>query len=196
MRPNSELPKNLQDLIANLSTLQAVPMGTEQGIPFLAVKTSDKSLLLDNSVTSEFKPSVFNIVYKEDTIALCIVQFRLNGLDKHIYTATYDLKNEKQFSDCHALLAMKQYGLLIATDTHHAFLQFDTRFTGTFDPQEVLAETRAKATGYDPVLFSEIAYGLSMQGSSPAALWDYLESVTPFKHQWYAAMAMQSEKVE
>ncbi len=198
MNPNTDLPQNLQDLIANLSSVQAVPLNTEQGIPFLIIKIPEAhpELLEDNAVTCEFKPSIFNIIYKEDTIALCIVQIRLNGSDSHIHTAAYDLNNDKQFSDCHALLAMKQYGLLVATETRHAFLQFDTRFSGDFDPQEVLSEARAKATDYDPILFSEIAYGLTMQAGSPAALWDYLESVAPFKHQWYAAMAMQAEKVE
>jgi hypothetical protein len=198
MNANTELPQNLQDLIANLSTVQAVPLNTQQGIPFLIVKIPKEhpELLEDNAVTCEFKPSIFNIVYKDDTIALCIVQFRLNGSDSHIYTATYDLNNDKQFSDCHALLAMRQYGLLVASETHHAFLQFDTRFDGEFDPQEILSAAREKATDYAPVLFSEIAYGLTMQANSPAALWDYFESVTPFKHQWYAAMAMQAEKAE
>ncbi|MHC3995378.1 hypothetical protein ACXWTF_11170 [Thiomicrolovo sp. ZZH C-3] len=195
---NTILPQNLQDLIANLSFVQAVPLGTQQGIPFVAVKVADTNskLLEDNAVTCEFKPSIFNVDYKGQTIALCIVQFRLNGSDRHIFTASYDLHNDKQYSDCHDLLAMKQYGLLVATGEVHTFLQFDTNFAGTFNPQQLLAQARSAATDYDPLLFSEVSYGLTMQADTPAHLWEYLEKIAPALHSWYARMQLQSEKVE
>lgn len=195
---NTILPQNLQDLIANLSYVQAVPLGTQQGIPFVAVKVADTNsrLLEDNAVTCEFKPSVFNVDYKGHTLALCIVQFRLNGSDRHIFTASYDLHNGKQYSDCHDLLAMTQYGLLVATAEVHTFLQFDTNFEGTFNPQQVLAQARASATDYDPLLFSEVSYGLTMQADTPAHLWEYLEKIAPAPHRWYARMQLESEKVE
>ncbi|UFS61942.1 hypothetical protein LOH54_09795 [Sulfurimonas sp. HSL-3221] len=195
---NTILPQNLQDLIANLSFVQAVPLGTQQGIPFVAVKVADNNskLLEDNAVTCEFKPSIFNVDYKGQTIALCIVQFRLNGSDRHIYTASYDLHNDKQYSDCHDLLAMTQYGLLVATNDVHTFLQFDTNFAGTFNPQQMIKEARANATDYDPLLFGEVSYGLTMQADTPANLWEYLEQIAPALHRWYARMQLESEKVE
>ncbi|WP_345972208.1 hypothetical protein [Sulfurimonas diazotrophicus] len=195
---NTILPQNLQDLIANLSFVQAVPLGTQQGIPFVAVKVADNNskLLEDNAVTCEFKPSIFNVDYKGQTIALCIVQFRINGSDRHIYTASYDLHNDKQYSDCHDLLAMTQYGLLVATNDVHTFLQFDTNFAGTFNPQQMIKEARASASDYDPLLFSEVSYGLTMQADTPAHLWEYLETIAPALHRWYARMQLQSEKVE
>ena len=196
--PNGILPQNLQDLIANLSTVQAVPLGTQQGIPFLALKTAagNERLFEDDAVTCEFKPSVFNVDYKGQTLALCIVQLRLNGSDRLIYTCTYDLHNDKQYSDCHDLLAMRQYGLLIATETLHTFLQFDTEFAGAFNPQQVLNEARSLATDYDPLLFSEVVYGLTMQADTPAHLWAYLDELAPALHRWYARFALQAEKVE
>ncbi|WP_345987357.1 hypothetical protein WCX18_09525 [Sulfurimonas sp. HSL1-2] len=195
---NTILPQNLQDLIANLSYVQAVPLGTQQGIPFVAVKVADSNsrLLEDNAVTCEFKPSIFNVDYKGHTLALCIVQFRLNGSDRHIFTASYDLHNDKQYSDCHDLLAMTQYGLLVATAEVHTFLQFDTNFAAAFNPQQVLAQARSAATDYDPLLFSEVSYGLTMQADTPAHLWEYLETIAPAMHRWYARMQLESEKVE
>jgi hypothetical protein len=195
---NTILPQNLQDLIANLSYVQAVPLGTKQGIPFIALKVTEgnEKLLQDNAVTCEFKPSVFNVDYKGHTVALCIVQFRLNGSDRHIYTASYDLHNDKQYSDCHDLLAMTQYGLLVATEKVHTFLQFDTNFVGTFNPRQVLNEARSHATDYDPLLCSEVSYGLTMQADTPAGLWAYLEKSAPALHRWYARMQLQSEKAE
>ena len=195
---NEILPQNLQDLIANLSYVQAVPLGTKQGIPFLALKIADANaaLLEDNAVTCEFKPSVFNVDYKGHTVALCIVQLRLGGSDRHVYTVSYDLHNDKQYSDCHDLLAMTQYGLLIATDRVHTFLQFDTNFVGTFNPQQVLGQARAIATDYDPLLFNEVSYGLTMQSDTPAGLWAYLEKIAPALHRWYARLQLQAEKVE
>ncbi|GEM_PF-2601334 len=195
-RPNSELPQNLQDLVANLSYVQAVPLGTTQGIPFIALKLGDanEKTIADNAITCEFRPSILNVDYKDHTVALCFVQFRLNGSDRHIYTASYDLGNDKQYSDCHDLLAMKQYGLLAATNNVHDFLQFDVNFEGPFDPQAVLRGARDLGTDYGPMLFSEVSYGLSMQGDSPAALWDFLEGIAPAEYRWYARMRLQSEK--
>jgi len=196
-QPNATLPQNLQDLIANLSTVQAVPLGTQQGIPFLALRVApgNDALFEDNTVTCEFKPSIFNIDYQGHTTALCIVQLMLNGLDRHIYTATYDLANDKQYSDCHDLLGMQQYGLLIADENVHTFLQFDTNFVGSFTPRQVIKDARANATEYAPVLASEVAYALSTQADTPSRLWAHLEELTPALHRWYARIQLASEKV-
>jgi len=197
-RPNGELPQNLQDLVASLSYVQAIPLGTTKGIPFLALKLAEANtpMIADGAITCEFRPSVFNVDYRDETIALCFVQFRLNGSDSHIFTASYDLRNDKQYGDCRDLLKMTQYGLLVATDTVHDFLQFDVNFDGGFDPRTVIEGARNLGTAYTPALFGEVSYGLSMQGDTPAALWDFLESVAPLQHRWYARMQLQSEKAE
>ncbi len=196
-RPNSELPQNLRDLITHLSYVQAIPLGTTQGIPFIALKLAeaDTPMIGGNTLTCEFKPSVFNVDYKDHTIAMCIIQFRLNGSDRHIYTASYDLRNDKQYNDCFDLLKMSQYGLLVATQSVHDFVQFDVNFDGGFDPQYIIKGARDLGTGYDPMLFGEVSYGLTMQADSPAALWKYFENITPGEHKWYARMRLQSEKV-
>lgn len=196
LNPNTELPQNLQDLAENLSYVQAIPLGTTQGIPFIAVKLPDENeqQLADNTITCEFKPSIFNISYKDDNIALCYVQFRLNGSDEHIYTASYDLKNDKQYSDCYDLLAMKQYGLLVLTNNGHDFLQFDADIELDFNPQAMIHGARELGTDYEPLLFSEVSYGLSTQGETPAALWRFLEQVTPLDKRWYASMQLGATK--
>lgn len=196
--PNENLPQNLQDLIASLSYVQALPLGTNQGISFIAVKLSEanEKQMEEGGITCEFKPSIFNINYKGHTVAICIVQFRLNGSDRHIYTASYDLKNDKQYSDCFDLLKMTQYGLLIATDKLHTFMQFDVNFVGTFNPQQVLHGAREKGTDYDPMLFGEVSHGLMMQADTPAGLWAYFEKIAPALHRWYASMTIEAEQVE
>lgn len=196
LNPNTELPKNLQDLVASLSLVQAIPLGTTQGIPFIALKlsTANDGRIGDNSITCEFKPSIFNISYKGENIAICYVQFRLNGSDEHIYTASYDLKNDKQYSDCYDLLAMKQYGLLVLTNNGHDFLQFDADIELDFNPQAMIHGARELGTDYEPLLFSEVSYGLSTQGETPAALWRFLEQVAPLDKKWYASMQLGATK--
>ena len=198
LNPNSQLPKNLQDLVGTLSLTQAVPLGTTRGIPFIALKLSaaNEARIAANMITCEFKPSVFNIRYKEQNIALCFVQFRLNGSDDHIYTVSYDLKNDKQYGDCYDLLAMKQYGLLVMTDNGHDFMQFDALIELDFNPQAVIRGARELGTKYDPLLFSEVSYGLTTQGETPAALWRFLEETAPLKNKWYASMQLGAVKEE
>jgi len=196
--PNSELPQNLQDLAASLSLVQAIPLGTTQGIPFVALKLSTENdrYIADNMITCEFKPSVFNISYKDENIAICFVQFRLNGSDEHIYTASYDLKNDKQYGDCYDLLAMKQYGLLVLTDNGHDFMQFDANVELDFNPQAIIHGARELGSDYSPMLFSEVSYGLSTQGETPAELWRFLEQMAPVETRWYAAMQLGATKEE
>ncbi len=197
LHPNSELPQNLQDLAKSLSFVQAVPLGMMQGIPFLAMRlpTENDTLLAENSITCEFKPSVFNVQFKGENIALCIVQFRLNGSNRQIYTVSYDLKNDTQYSDCFELLAMKQYGLLLMTDNGHDFMQFDTNVKLDFEPQTMIHGARELATDYDPVLCQEVIYALTTQGETPADLWAFLEQMAPFEKSWYGGMQLGATKV-
>ncbi len=192
LNPNSELPQNLQDLLGSMNLVQALPLGTTQGIPFVAIKlsTQNDAYLADNAITCEFKPSIFNIAYQGENIALCFVQFRLNGSDNHIFTASYDLKNDKQYADCYDLLAMKQYGLLVMTDNGHDFLQFDVDLKCDFNPHAIIHGARELGSDYDPKIFSEVSFGLSAQGETPAELWQFLEKMAPFEKQWYASMQL------
>ncbi|MDA3947075.1 MAG: hypothetical protein PF439_10405 [Helicobacteraceae bacterium] len=196
LNPNSELPQNLQDMIGSMNLFQAIPLGTTQGIPFIAIKlsTQNDSYLADNAITCEFKPSIFNITYQGENIAICFVQFRLNNSDKHIFTASYDLKNDKQYGDCYDLLAMKQYGLLVMTDNGHDFLQFDVDFEGDFNPHAMIHGARELGSKYDPKVFSEVSFGLSTQGGTPTDLWHFLAQTAPIEKKWYGAMQLGATK--
>ncbi len=192
LNPNSELPQNLQDILGKMNMVQAIPLGTTQSIPYIALKLSANNdrQLAENTITCEFKPSVFNVTFKGENIAICIVQFRLNGSDKHIYTASYDLKNDKQYGDCYDLLKMKQYGLLVMTDNGHDFLQFDVDFAGDFNPHAIIHGARELGSSYEPQLFSEVLSGLYSQGRTPSDLWQFLEQMAPYEKKWYGAMQL------
>ena len=197
LQENSALPQNLQDLSKTLSYTQAIPIGSEGKVPFLMIKLSveNEKLLAENSITCEFKPSIFNIAYKDENIALCIVQFRLNGSDKHIYTVSYDLKNDKHYSDCSKLLEMDKYALLLVTDNGHDFVQFEANFEADFKPVAMLHGARELGTNYEPGLFMEVAHGLSSQGQTPAELWSFLDKMAPFDKSWYSAMQLGATKI-
>ncbi len=197
LQANDMLPKNLQEMIPSLPMAQAVPLGSENGVPFLMIKlpVGNEETIAEGGIASEFKASIFNITFKGENIALCIVQFRLNGSDNHIFTATYDLHNDKHYADCFELLEMKKYGLLIATDNAHDFIVFEPQFKADFSPQAMLHGAKALATDYAPGDFMEVAYALSSQGQTPAALWKILEEMAPFEKSWYGAMQLGATKV-
>jgi hypothetical protein len=183
-------------MIGSMNLFQAIPLGTTQGIPLMAINLSTQfdSYLADNAITCEFKPSIFNITYQGENIAICFVQFRLNNSDKHIFTASYDLKNDKQYGDCYDLLAMKQYGLLVMTDNGHDFLQFDVDFEGDFNPHAMIHGARELGSKYDPKVFSEVSFGLSTQGGTPTDLWHFLAQTAPIEKKWYGAMQLGATK--
>jgi hypothetical protein len=190
--PNDSLPENLKGLISNLSTRQAMPLGTVSEIPFLALKIApeNEAYFLENPVVCELKPSVFNIDHDDVTVAVCFVQVRLNSRDDHIYTVIYDLNNEKQYGDCSALLNMRKYGLFIASDSVHDFLAFEAPFEAAFDPRDVIAEAKAKSTAYTPEEFNTVAHALYSQCENDAALWNRFHELAPLEKQWYARMRM------
>lgn len=183
---NTALPQQLQTIIPTLSFEQALPFGIVEEMPFLAVRIQeeDETILDSSTLTCEFKPSIFNLDYKDHTVALCIVQFRLNGSDSHIYTTGYDLSKPKQYTLCQALLKMLDYGLLLATENVHTYKHFRANFVGTFNPIMVIKEARHLATDYDAPLFAKVMQGL-MQKTSPAELWRYFEQIAPPQHRWY-----------
>lgn len=194
---NDTLPDNLKELVGYLSTEQAMPLGTMSGIPFLALRIAagDEALLRDNAIVCELKPSILNIDHDNETIAVCFVQIRLNNSDEHIYTAVYDLRNDKQYGDCHALLNMRQYGLFIATDTLHDFQVFDTEFDAPFDPRDVIAEARNQSTASDPGTFYAVVQALCGH-TDKAELWRQFHAIAPADKQWYGRMQMRLQHPE
>ncbi|MEN8147365.1 MAG: hypothetical protein ABFR02_07085 [Campylobacterota bacterium] len=197
LSPNSALPKNLQDIIPTLSLSQAVPLGSEKGVPFLMIKLSagNEEIIAEGGISCELKASIFNVVFQGENVALCFVQFRLNGSDKHIFTAAYDLNNEKHYEDCYALLAMEKYGLLIVTDNAHDFIQFKPQFKADFEPQAMLHGAKTLCTDYEPGLFLEVSYALTSQARTPSDLWLFLEQMAPFEKSWYGSMQLGATKV-
>ena len=197
LQMNELLPKNLQEIIPTLSLSQAIPLGNEKGVPFLMLKLSvgNEAVLEEGGIACEFKASVFNIGFKGENVALCIVQFRLNSSDKHIYTASYDLNNEKHYADCFDLLEMRKYGLLIVTDNAHDFLEFTPKFKADFRPQAMIHGAKELASDYEPGLFLEVVHAITSQGSTPAELWKFLDQMAPFEKSWYGAMQLGATQV-
>ena len=197
LQMNELLPKNLQEMIPTLSLTQAIPLGNEKGVPFLMIKLSvgNEAIIEEGGISCEFKASIFNVGFQGENIALCFVQFRLNGSEKHIYTASYDLHNEKHYNDCFDLLEMKKYGLLIVTDNAHDFIEFKPVFKADFRPQAMLHGAKELASDYEPGLFMEVAHALSSQGQTPAELWTFLEKMAPFEKSWYGSMQLGSTKI-
>lgn len=189
---NERLPKNIKEMLPTLSYSQAVPLGSENGVPFLMIKLSagNEEALGKGGISSEFRASIFNINFKGENVALCFVQFRLNGSDKHIYTVNYDLHNEKHYQDCSDLLAMNKYTLLIATEEAHDFIEFTPVFKADFNPQAMIHGAKTLASDYEPGLFMEVAHAITSQAATPAALWKILEEMAPFEKSWYGAMQL------
>ena len=197
LQANEALPKNLQDLAAKISGTQALPLGSENGVPFLMIKlgAENEATLAEGGVSAEFRASIFNVTYKDENVALCFVQFRLNGSDKHIFTASYDLHNEKHYNDCFDLLAMEKYVLLIVTENAHTFLEFKPVFKADFNPQAMIHGAKELATDYEPGLFLEVSHAITSQGATQADLWKFLEEMAPFEKSWYGAMQMGASKI-
>ena len=196
LSPNSALPQNLQDLVPTLPMSQALPIGSNNGVPFLMIKlaAANEAQIAEGGIASEFRASIFNVTFQGENVGLCFVQFRLNGSDKHIFTAMYDLNNEKHYEDCYDLLAMEKYGLLIVTDSAHDFIQFQPQFKADFKPQAMLHGAKMLCTDYKPGLFLEVSYALTSQGQTPAELWTFLEKMAPFEKSWYGSMQLGATK--
>lgn len=193
---NETLPDNIKQLLPELSLTQAIPLGSINDSPFVLLKISEvnEQSLGKNEIACEMKPSIFNVKFKDETIAICFVQFRLNKSNEHIYTTSYNLRDERQFEDCFELLNMHDYGLLVASKNVHEFLKFDTTFKASFNPQNILIGARDRATDYTPGDFLEITHALQSQAATPAKLWKVFDTMAPFDQQWYASMEMNAQK--
>ena len=194
---NETLPDNIKKLLPELSLSQAVPLGSINDSQFVLLKISEanEQSLENNEIACEMKPSIFNVKFKDETIAICFVQFRLNKSNVHIYTTSYNLKDEKQFKDCFELLNMQEYGLLVASINAHEFLKFDTPFDVPFNPQNILVGAKERATDYAPGDYLEVTYALQAQAATPAELWDVLNTMAPLDKNWYASVEMNAQKV-
>ena len=193
MRPNSELPQNIQDLIKNLSYTQAVPVKEIDNTPFMLLKLSDEHdefLSSGQEIAATFKPSIMNVTVGDETIALCFLQIKLNGSDKYIYNTVYNLSDIKQFEDVHGFLNMHKYGLLIATNNNHEYKIFNLNFKADFHPQNVLMGARDKANCNNLELFNGIAQSIASSQKDLKSLWDYFNEVAPFKEHYYVHINM------
>ncbi len=192
MQPNNELPQNIQDLIKNISTTQTVPISEIDNTPFMLLKLSDEhdEFLRTQEIAAEFRPSIMNVTVGTETIALCFLQIKLNGSEKYIYNAVFNLSDIKQFKDIHAFLNMEKYGLMIATNNIHDFKIFNLNFEADFHPQNILVGARDKADSNNLELFNGIAQSIFSSQKDTGALWKYFKEVTPLKEQYYVHIQM------
>ena len=196
MNTNDTLPENLRNLVKSISIEQAIPLGEMDGTPMLGLKLPKayEHFIKDGGLASELKASILNVEFDDKTIALCLVQVRLNQSDEMIYTAVYDLGVEKQYEDCYAILSMKSHGLFVASDDIHEFISFTTDFEAKFEPRVVLQYAKNETKNYTPEMFYEVSHGLRTQASSPKVLWDYLNKLAPYDQSWYGRIQMGKEK--
>jgi len=192
LKPKSDLPTNIQDLVKNLSGTQAMPLGEMNKLPLLMIKLSEENLefMSENDVVCTLNPSIFNIEHQGETVAVCFLQIKLNNSDKHIFTVRYDLKNEKQLQDALSFFNMNHYGILMTSDTRFDILEFGFDMKIDFNPHEGLAYALSKATEYNQGTLEEVTYGLTMQADSISGLWEHFEMIAPLEKQWYASMKM------
>ena len=192
---NEGLPQQINELLGHMQSGQAVPLSDVDGVPYVAVKISPETVeeLLENEVRCEMKPSFMNINFNGEVVALVFIQLRLNEDDSLIYTLTYDINEDKHLKDCYSILNMLNYGLLIATDNEHDFIQLDVNFVAEFDPRKILEYTLEKATDYKKEDFNQVLYAFTSQVVGSHKLWEMLADVAPFEKQWYAAMDMNTE---
>lgn len=190
--PNESLTEKLKAVIGGLVSTQAVALGKLSDIPFLSVKIpDDKDAMLDATVLSDMRPAIFNIDFSDETIAICFIRFTLNKNPDFTYTAIFDLNNEMQYNNCHELLAMQRYGLLIASNNVHDFLAFESDFNAEFHPQEMIADARENATSYTQKEFGQVIQAFYDNVRAESELWNRIEPMTPIEHRWYARVKLE-----
>ncbi|MGB6019650.1 MAG: hypothetical protein WBF77_08635, partial [Sulfurimonadaceae bacterium] len=71
LQANDMLPKNIQDMIPTLSLSQAMPLGSENGVPFLMIKLAagNEETIAEGGISCEFRASVFNVVFQGENVA-------------------------------------------------------------------------------------------------------------------------------
>lgn len=192
MRPNSDLPSNIQELIKNISYTQVIPISEINDIPFMLLKLSDEhdEFLRHQDIAAEFKPSIMNVTVAQETIALCFLQIKLNGSDKYIYSAVFNLSDIKQFQDIYSFLNMQKFGLMIVTNNIHDYKVFNLNFQADFHPRDILIGARDKADSNNLELFNGVAQSIFSSQKDVAALWEYFKKVSPVKESYYVHMQM------
>lgn len=190
---NTDLPEKLQSLFELLTPLQGVPIGTNEDVPYILLKVNEEDMayIEANDITAEFKPSIINVALDEQVIAILFVQIKLAGIERLIFTLTYDVTNEKHYVDAHALLKMKQYSLIIGTQNTHKILAFTPEFDASFDPIEILASARNNATEYNLELFHQLSQFIITSHENKKALWDHFNEIASIENKWYAHLKMQ-----
>ena len=186
---NTELSVSLQKSIDNFTDYQAYALGINQDTPFFALKLPQSFVPdLDEPLSCEFKPAMFNVTYHGQTFALCIVQFRLNGRDSLVCSMNFDLMQNRECVVAKALLKMQEYGIILVTEELHRAMEFKANFVGTFNPIVVLEETVQRADSDNKALCQEVYSGIASQFKSASDMWYSFESIAPAHHRWYAKM--------
>jgi hypothetical protein len=187
MQADAHLPPPLQDRISLLDPGMVLPLGLEEGEPMLLLRLddADEALLGDAELACEYKPTIMLLPFEGKTVGLCIVQFRLNGDDRHIYTTFYDIAEPKMYDAADALLKMMRYNVVIATSASHRLKSFSANFVGTFNPQLVLQQAKDAAQNRAGDGLADIVFqGMTGQFETPFALWRSLEQIAPPHKKW------------
>lgn len=189
---NTKLPQNLQELAKQMKAHQAVPLAIIDEIPFVAIRLSDTALL-KQELSSHIKATILNIEHEKNIYAIAFLQFRLNSDPTLTFTVFYNLKVDKQYQECQALLAMNHYGLLLLTQEYHDFVKFKAQFQADFSLQTVARNARNKASDYSVESFLELSHFFYTYHKNDRMLWDYLESIAPLDKECYAYIKMQAQ---
>lgn len=172
---------------------QAVPLAQINETPFVALSIADAALL-DQPVTAEINASILNIEHEKEIYAIAFVQFRLNNDPRLTYTVFFNLHVDKQYQECLQLLAMQKFGLFLATDKEHDFIEFKADFSYDFDPRIVAQNARAKASDYSVESFLELSHFFYHYHQNDQKLWAYLHQIASADKEWYAYIKMASER--
>jgi hypothetical protein len=191
---NTELPENFKHLIDALEIGTAVPLANIQNMPFLGLKlpNDDQDMLKNGEIISQFKPTLLNIDYEEQTYAILILQVILNGSEDYIYNTFYDLNNEQQFTNALEILKLSDYGLFIFTDEVHDFIPFNTKTDINFDPCVIATATKKNASEYQAETCHAIVTALFSSQTNNSELLKFFEEIAPKEKEWYARLTMNN----
>jgi len=184
---NHELPAEVQQTILVMDPGDALPLGVENDEPMILLRLSDggEELLNAPELACDFKPTFLLMPYNGKKVGICIVQFRLNSDDNYIFTTHYDITDIKMYESLEALLKMETYNVVIATIANHTAMPVEAHFVNTFDPLEVLKNTREKAENQagDGLAYT-VFNGMMAQIGDYPTVWSTLEELAPARKEW------------